>query len=191
MDNQLANSLTVHHTLHHHAFRLHPLRPFRLPEPAPHSLNHLAKPVEIERIQHDITDQIDRRQPAWYDVICRIAHHFVRLAQRLEPPCEDQFMSSRCWLEVQPRPDVLIHPDTLVCTPQQPTAEERDEEYDAIIPLRLRARHLQLVEEPVHVEEGRGDLIEDERRAVEIDKRSLQSPNQPLCAIKTTSRKSQ
>lgn len=74
---------------------------------------------------------------------------------------------------VQAGPDVLVDAHGLVRAPEEAAGEEGEEEQDAVVPLCARARHVQLVEEPVDVEEGGGELVEDEGRAVEIDKGSL------------------
>ena len=74
---------------------------------------------------------------------------------------------------MQCRPDVLGDADGLVRAPQQATAEEAREEEDAVVPLGAGAGHVQLVEEPVEVEEGGRELVEDEGGAVEVDKGSL------------------
>ena len=70
-------------------------------------------------------------------------------------------------------PDVLGDADGLIGAPEQATAEEATEEKHAIIPLRTGAGHVQLIEEPVKVEKGRRELVEDKGRAVEVDKRTL------------------
>ena len=75
-------------------------------------------------------------------------------------------------------PDVLGDADGLIGAPEQATAEEASEEEHAIIPLRPGAGHVQLIEEPVKVEEGRGELVEDKRRTVEVDKRTLYGSHQ-------------
>lgn len=74
---------------------------------------------------------------------------------------------------MQGRPDVLGDADRLIGAPEQATAEKAGEEEHAVVPLGAGAGHVQLIEEPVKVEEGRGELVEDKRRAVEVDKRSL------------------
>ena len=56
---------------------------------------------------------------------------------------------------VQPRPDVLVHADGLVGAPEEPAREEGEEEEDAVVPLRSRACHTELVEKPVDIEERR------------------------------------
>ena len=74
---------------------------------------------------------------------------------------------------MQCRPNVLIDADRLVCAPEQAAAEEAGEEKHAIVPLRSRAGHVEFIEEPVKIEERGGELVEDERRAVKVDERSL------------------
>lgn len=74
---------------------------------------------------------------------------------------------------MQGRPDVLVDADGLVGAPDETAAEEGDEQEDAVVELGARARHVDLVEEPVEVEEGRGQLVEDEGWTVVVDERSL------------------
>ena len=75
-------------------------------------------------------------------------------------------------------PDILEDANGLIGAPEQATAEEASEEEHAIIPLRTGAGHVQLIEEPVKVEERRGELVEDKSRAVEVDKRTLYGSHQ-------------
>ena len=70
-------------------------------------------------------------------------------------------------------PAVLVYAERLVGAPQETAAEEGCKEEDPVVPLGAGAGHLKLVEEPVEVEEGGGELVEDECGAVEIDKWSL------------------
>lgn len=77
---------------------------------------------------------------------------------------------------MQCRPDVLGDADRLIGAPEQATAEKAGEEEHAVIPLRAGAGHVELIEEPVEIEERGGKLVEDEGRAVEVDERSLTSP---------------
>ena len=74
-------------------------------------------------------------------------------------------------------PDVLRDADGLVGAPEQATAEEAGEEKDAVVPLGSGAGHVQFVEEPVEVEKGGREFVEDEGRAVEIDKGTLGKRN--------------
>ena len=76
---------------------------------------------------------------------------------------------------MQRGPDVLGHADGLIGAPEQAAAEEAGEEEDAVVPLGSRTGHVELVEEPVEVEKGGGELVEDEGGAVEVDKRTLYS----------------
>ena len=74
---------------------------------------------------------------------------------------------------MQAGPDVLVDAQRLIGAPQEAAREERGQQEDAVVPLGAGARHVQFVEEPVHVEKGRRELVEDKGRAVEIDKRPL------------------
>ena len=74
---------------------------------------------------------------------------------------------------MQRGPDVLGHADGLVGAPEEAAAEEAGEEEDAVVPLGAGAGHVELVEEPVEVEEGGGELVEDEGGAVEVDEWAL------------------
>ena len=71
-------------------------------------------------------------------------------------------------LVVQGCPDVLVDADGLVGSPEETAAEEGDEEEDAVVPLGEGAGHAEFVEEPVEIEEGGGEFVEDERWAVEV-----------------------
>ena len=70
-------------------------------------------------------------------------------------------------------PHVLVDANGLVGSPEETAAEKRDEEQDAIVPLRKRAGHTELVEEPVEIEEGGREFVQDECWAVEIYKGPL------------------
>lgn len=70
-------------------------------------------------------------------------------------------------------PDVLINPNALVCAPKESAAEKAGQEEDTVVPLGSRSGHVQLIEEPVEIQEGRGELVEDKCWAVEVDKWSL------------------
>ena len=70
-------------------------------------------------------------------------------------------------------PDVLVDADGLVGTPDEAAGEEGEEEEDAVVELGAGAGHVNFVEEPVEVEKGGGEFVEDESRPVEIDEWSL------------------
>lgn len=74
---------------------------------------------------------------------------------------------------MQAGPYVLVDAYRLVRAPKEAAREEGPKQEDAVIPLRARARHVQFVEEPVHVEKGRRELVQDKGRAVEVNKRAL------------------
>lgn len=70
-------------------------------------------------------------------------------------------------------PHVLVDNSGLPGAPDQAAAEEGDEEGDAVVQLDAGARHVELVAEPVDVEEGGRELVEDEGRGVEVEEGSL------------------
>ena len=59
-------------------------------------------------------------------------------------------------------PHVLVDDGRLVGTPDEAAREEGEEQGDAVVQLGLGARHAELVEEPVDVEERGGELVQDE-----------------------------
>lgn len=71
------------------------------------------------------------------------------------------------------RPHVLVHARGLISAPDETAAEEGREEHDAVVELGTGASHVELVEEPVEVQERRRELIEDEGAAVVVDERPL------------------
>ena len=74
---------------------------------------------------------------------------------------------------MQSSPDVLVDANGLVGAPEKAAAEEGGEEENAVVPLWAGAGHLKFVEEPVEVEEGRGEFVKDEGGAVEVDEGAL------------------
>ena len=65
--------------------------------------------------------------------------------------------------------DVPDDADGAVRAPAQPGGEEHGDQRDAVVELRRGARHVQLVEEPVEVQERGGQLVEDEDGAVVVE----------------------
>ena len=76
---------------------------------------------------------------------------------------------------VECRPNILVYADGLVGAPDQTAGEEHEQKQDSIVELCLRSSHIQFVKEPVQVQEGSRELVQDESAAVEVDKRSLQA----------------
>lgn len=72
-------------------------------------------------------------------------------------------------------PHVPVDEGRLPGSPDEPTAEEHEEEHHAIVPLKVASGHVDLVQEPVDVEEGAGELVENEDGRVEVHERSLES----------------
>jgi len=59
-------------------------------------------------------------------------------------------------------PHVAVHNNRLPGAPDQAAAEEGNQQENAVVQLWLRAGHIKLVEEPMNVEEGCRQLVEDE-----------------------------
>lgn len=69
--------------------------------------------------------------------------------------------------------DIGEDADGLVGAEDEAGAEEGDEEDDAVVELDFGAREVELVAEPVDVEEGGGELVEDEDGGVGVDEGAL------------------
>lgn len=163
------NPIHKRHPLHQH--RIFLLRrpiilPLPLRKPPPDRLNHLPEPVKIKRIQHYVTRQIHRTQPSRYIGPTRIAHHLIASIPSL-------FQDAGV-LDVESGPNVSVDTDGLVGAPDEAAAEKGGEEEDAVVPLGPRPGHVEFVEEPVEVEEGGGELVEDKCGAVEVDEWPLE-----------------
>lgn len=73
----------------------------------------------------------------------------------------------------QSLPHVHVDVCGLPGSPDETAEEEREEQQHPVVPLRTAAGHVDLVEEPVDVEERGRELVEDESRGVEVDEGSL------------------
>lgn len=76
---------------------------------------------------------------------------------------------------LQSVPHVLVNDSGLPRAPDKAAAEEDRKKKHAIVPLGPAAGHIHFVEEPVDIEEGTGELIENEDWRVVVDKRSLKA----------------
>jgi hypothetical protein len=61
----------------------------------------------------------------------------------------------------------------LIGPPDEAAAEECHKQTDSIVELDFGASEIQLVAEPVDVQEGGGEFVEDEDRAVVVEERAL------------------
>lgn len=108
----------------------------RLLEPPPHRLDHPPEPIEVQHAQRRVADHVRRGEPR---------RHRQATSRRLE-----------CG------PDVLVHTHALVGAPEQAAGGEGGDEGDAVDELGGGARHAELIHEPVDVEEGGRELVQDE-----------------------------
>lgn len=70
-------------------------------------------------------------------------------------------------------PHVSVDYYGLPGAPDKTAGEEGEKEGYAIVQLRAGTGHVELVEEPVDVEEGGGELVEDEDGGVEVEEGTL------------------
>ena len=71
------------------------------------------------------------------------------------------------------RPDVAEDLDGLVGAPEEAAGHECQEQEDAVDELQGGAGEVELIAEPVDVEEGGGELVEDEGWGVEVHEGAL------------------
>lgn len=83
---------------------------------------------------------------------------------------------------MQTSPDILVNPDGLIRAPKEAAGKERGEKHDAVVPLRAGTGETQLIEKPMDIEEGRGELVENESRAVKIYEGALEGKGSVSCA---------
>ena len=69
--------------------------------------------------------------------------------------------------------DILEHHDGVVHAPYDARGKERAEQHHSVNELDLAARELELVAEPVDIEEGAAELKEDKHRRVPVHERAL------------------
>lgn len=72
-------------------------------------------------------------------------------------------------------PHVLVHSEGLVVSPDQSTAAKGCNQSDAVVPLELTACPAQFVEEPVDVDKGGRQFVENEVKTVVVEERALSS----------------
>ena len=144
--------------------------------------DHLAEPEDIEAVEHDVGNEVDERNPEG-NVLFRIkgCHLSLRVARHIEQLlcCQSVQCPARyAGLEVRvPVPIGPVHvaedPDGAVDAPDQAAAEECDDEEDAVDGLVDGAGEFELVAEPVDVEEGAAQLVEEEDGGGEVDEGAL------------------
>lgn len=125
-------------------------------------LNHLSKPVEVQRVENDIRAQICKSQPKRNKLLACELHDVAvdgscTLASCCIVSCHGVIVQRivmnrrRRWLVVDCCPDILVDAHGLVGAPNQAAGEEHDKKQDAIVELSFRSGHIKFVEEPVEV----------------------------------------
>jgi hypothetical protein len=142
------------------------LRTLRL-KPLHERLNHLRKPVHVQKVQYRVASQIGKHEPhrqahsARTILIVRsrtwnisVGKYRIVFPNLREPWC------------MQGGPHIRVDADRLVVPPYNSTAKEGCEEGDTIVQLHARAGHVELVEKPVDIQERGGNLVKYEVQAI-------------------------
>lgn len=142
-------------------------------KPLPYRRDHLTKPEPIETIKRKIGCKIRHREPKRDTLLACEAPHFAVFVVYDGRVCGFVVVDGCVWAVDVAAVHVFEDDDGLIRSPYQSAAEECEEETDAVVELDIGTRHVEFVAEPVDVEEWRRQLIEDEYRAVEVEKRAL------------------
>lgn len=171
-------------------------------EPFQDGLDHLGEPEVVEGVEDHVRDHVGQHQPGWGTgggVIGILGELKLGLGTgSIQTTAErgvvgpehlggdiDRLVESGGHVSSIPGlfqgvPHVSVDVHGSPCTPDKTTAEEGEEEHHAVVPLKLAAGHVDLVKEPVDVEERAGELVEDEDGGVVVHERSLQSENETV-----------
>lgn len=142
-------------------------------KPLAHRRDHLEEPVPVERVERQVASDIKPSKPLWHGLgLGGEEHHVLGVDDGRSGVVVglDVFGRGRV---VHSLPHVLVDDGGLPGAPDQTTGEEGDEEGDAIVELHAGSGHVELVAEPVDIEEGGRELVEDEGRGVEVEEGSL------------------
>lgn len=136
------------------------------------SLDHLAEPVKVERVEHNVASQVDGRHPERQRASFLGVHHDVlSTGQLLVGRRNGHVLSVRGSEEGVI--NVIPNHGGLADAPDQTGREEGEEQDDAIVELDLSSGQTQLVAEPMNVEEGGRQLVEDEDGGIVVQEGSL------------------
>ena len=138
-------------------------------------LDHLAEPVKVEGVEDEVAAEVQEDEEE-RDVLRHAGREGRGVVHDVcvgRGRCRGDEGVARDAREVHGGPEVLVDAQRLVRTPEETATEEGDEQEDAVDELGERASHVEFVEEPVEVEEGRRELVEDKRGGVEVDERAL------------------
>lgn len=85
-------------------------------------------------------------------------------------------------------PHVDVDMNRLVGTPEQTATEEGGQQQHAVVPLCLTTSHVDLVQEPVDIQERAGEFVEDKCGGVEVDEWPLWTSQHRVQTSNTGSR---
>lgn len=142
-------------------------------KPLAHSRDHLEEPVPVKRVERHVAGNVKTGKPLGNGLRLGGKEHRVL-------GVDDEARGVVVGLDVlggggavHGVPHVLIDHGGLPGAPDKAAAKEGDEEGNAVVELQTGARHVELVAEPVDVEEGSRELVKNERRGVEVEEGSL------------------
>lgn len=167
-------------------------RRFRDAEPLEDRLDHLPEPEIVQEVQDQVRHDVRADQPGWH-AVCSVALEagdlgigaragLVHAQAAAADGLEDLRVDADGALErrrggrpclFQGNPHVPVHQDGLPAPPENTAAEEDRQEGHAVVPLGATTGHVDLVEEPVDIEEGAGELVQDEDRGIVVEERPL------------------
>jgi hypothetical protein len=142
-------------------------------------LDHLGEPEPVEAVEHEVASQVRKGDPQGHFVAVGEAQHggvfggagvggghvVVGFDGGVQEGDRPGFVGG---------PDVAEDLDGLVGAPEEAAGHEGQEQEDAVDELQGGAGEGELVAEPVDVEEGGGELVEDEGWGVEVHEGALE-----------------
>jgi hypothetical protein len=149
-------------------------------ESFPKRCDHLVEPVKVQHVESQIGRHVAEGKPQRHLLLARKLHDLSLRHQNF-------FYSRRvdgCGVITtgqvvrntsahESSVDIVSHSTRLPGAPDQTATEEGTEKKNAVDKLSSTTGHSQLVEEPVEIEERRGELVENERWPVVVHEWSL------------------
>lgn len=130
-------------------------------EALPDSPDHHEEPVKVEAVEREVAGEIDGCEPEGDGGVVGGEEH-DRVAT-----------GPGGRVAVDGGQDVAEGKEGLISAIDEAAGEEAEEQEEAVVKLGASTRHVKLVHEPVDVEEGRGELPQDEDAAIVVDKGAL------------------
>lgn len=143
------------------------------------SLDHLGEPEQVEQVQSDVRGKVrsaePERQVADIHESSGLADRVVKLAVvgELADNVHDIFGCSVSLVNCAV--DILEDQDTAVVAPDETAAKEGRSEESTVDGLVDRAGEIELIAEPVNVQERARKLVQEEYRRIVVEERTLRA----------------